>query len=94
MKWKIIRDRTEFQKAEKYGAGESSRYSDTLSEKTIYYALRLKDGTVLRVSDTQDSVLALVENLLLPLCWTLISDADSIRNHGICDIKKNRKTCE
>ena len=27
-------DRTEFQKAEKYGAGESSRYSDTLSEKT------------------------------------------------------------
>ena len=64
-------DRTEFQKAEKYGAGESSRYSDTLSEKTIYYALRLKDGTVLRVSGTQDSVLALVENLIFPLCWLL-----------------------
>ena len=64
-------DRTEFQKAEKYGAGECSRYSDTLSEKTIYYALRLKDGTVLRVSGTQDSVLALVENLLLPLCGLL-----------------------
>lgn len=64
-------DRTEFQKAEKYGAGESSRYSDTLSEKTIYYALRLKDGTVLRVSGTQDSVLALVENLIFPLCWIL-----------------------
>ena len=64
-------DRTEFQKAEKYGAGESSRYSDTLSEKTIYYALRLKDGTVLRVSGTQDSVLALVENLIFPLCGIL-----------------------
>lgn len=64
-------DRTEFQKAEKYGAGESSRYSDTLSEKTIYYALRLKDGTVLRVSGTQDSVLALVENLVFPLCGLL-----------------------
>ena len=64
-------DRTEFQKAEKYGAGESSRYSDTLSEKTIYYALRLKDGTVLRVSGTQDSVLALVENLIFPLCGLL-----------------------
>ena len=64
-------DRTEFQKAEKYGAGESSRYSDTLSEKTIYYALRLKDGTVLRVSSTQDSVLALVENLIFPLCGLL-----------------------
>lgn len=64
-------DRTEFQKAEKYGAGESSRYSDTLSEKTIYYALRLKDNTVLRVSGTQDSVLALVKNLILPLCGLL-----------------------
>lgn len=64
-------DRTEFQKAEKYGAGESSRYSDTLSEKTLYYALRLKDGTVLRVSGTQDSVLALVENLIFPLCGLL-----------------------
>lgn len=64
-------DRTEFQKAEKYGAGESSRYSDTLSEKTIYYALRLKDGTVLRVSGTQYSVLALVENLIFPLCGLL-----------------------
>ena len=64
-------DRTEFQKAEKYGAGESSRYSDTLSEKTIYYALRLKDGTVLRVSGTQDSVLALVKNLIFPLCGLL-----------------------
>ena len=64
-------DRTEFQKAEKYGAGECSRYSDTLSEKTIYYALRLKDGTVLRVSGTQDSVLALVENLIFPLCGLL-----------------------
>lgn len=64
------KNRTEFQKAEKYGAGECSRYSDTLSEKTIYYALRLKDGTVLRVSGTQDSVLALVENLL-PLCGLL-----------------------
>ena len=64
-------DRKEFQKAEKYGVGESSRYSDTLSEKTIYYAQRLKDGTVLRVSGTQDSVLALIENLVLPLVLVL-----------------------
>ena len=64
-------NRKEFQKAEKYGAGESSRYSDTLSEKTIYYAKRLNDGTVLRVSGTQDSVFALVENLILPLVLVL-----------------------
>ncbi len=66
------KDREEFQKAEKYGAGESSRYSDTLSEKTIYYALRLSDATVLRVSGTQASVLALVRKLLLPFCCILV----------------------
>ena len=64
-------DRKEFQTAEKYGAGESARYSDTLSEKTIYYAKRLKNGTVLRVSGTQDSVFALVENLVFPLVLVL-----------------------
>lgn len=65
------KDREEFQKAKKYGAGESSRYSNTLSEKTVYYALRLGNGNVLRVSGTQESVLALVKNLVLPLCWIL-----------------------
>ena len=84
-------DRTEFQKAEKYGAGECSRYSDTLSEKTFIMHC-LKDGTVLRVSGTQDSVLALVENLIFPFYVDFISDADSIRNHGICNIKKNCET--
>ena len=65
------KDREEFQKAEKYGAGESTRYSNTLSEKTMYYALRLKDGNVLRVSGTQETVLTLVKNLVLPLWWIL-----------------------
>lgn len=65
------KDREEFQKAEKYGAGESSRYSNTLSEKTMYYALRLKNGNVLRVSGTQETVIVLVKNLVLPLCWIL-----------------------
>ena len=32
------------------GEGESSRYSDTLLQKTVYYAKRLPDGTVLRLS--------------------------------------------
>lgn len=65
------KDREEFQKAEKYGAGESTRYSNTLSEKTMYYALRLKDGNVLRVSGTQETVLTLVKDLVLPLWWIL-----------------------
>ena len=39
------------------GVGESSRLSSTLSEQTYYYALRLGDGTVLRVASTTDSAL-------------------------------------
>lgn len=39
------------------GVGESSRLSDTLSEQTYYYALRLGNGMVLRVSSVADSAL-------------------------------------
>lgn len=36
--------RTEVADALRYGAGESERYSATLSQKTFYYACRLQDG--------------------------------------------------
>ena len=39
--------REEVRQALANGAGESSRYSATLLEKTLYYARRLPDGTVL-----------------------------------------------
>lgn len=39
------------------GEGESSRYSETASEKTVYYARRLSDGSVLRLSITRASLL-------------------------------------
>ena len=42
--------REEVRQALANGAGESSRYSATLLEKTLYYARRLPDGTVLRLS--------------------------------------------
>lgn len=42
--------RQEVQQALATGEGESSRYSDTLLQKTAYYAKRLPDGTVLRLS--------------------------------------------
>lgn len=61
------KNRTEFQKAEKYGAGECSCIRIHFLRKQFIMHWCLKDGTVLRVSGTQDSVLALVENLLLPL---------------------------
>lgn len=42
-------DRKEIQEALKSGSGRAERDSKTLSQKTIYYALRLSDNTVLRV---------------------------------------------
>ena len=39
------------------GTGESTRYSDTLSEVTIYYARRTADGNVLRIASTRSSAL-------------------------------------
>lgn len=60
------RDREEFQEAERNGFGQAERMSDTLSERTLYYAVRLSDDSVLRVSSTQDSVLALTVQLIPP----------------------------
>ena len=65
-------DREEVEEAAATGKGEAVRMSETLSEKTIYYALRLTDGSILRVSSTQYSVLALVYQLIVPVLWILL----------------------
>lgn len=64
-------EREEIQEALQTGKGESSRYSDTLAEKILYYAQRLDDGSVLRISNTQNSVLALLKQLLPALVLML-----------------------
>jgi len=45
-------DRAEFVQAISYGSGEAIRRSDTLGAETFYYAVRLNDGNVLRLSRT------------------------------------------
>lgn len=65
-------DREEIQDAMENSTGTSVRYSSTISENSIYYALRLDDDTILRVSTTQDSVWVLCKNLLLPFIVILI----------------------
>ena len=57
-------DRKEFEEAVQKGYGYAERMSATLSEKTVYYALKLADGTVLRVAGVQSSVLALMFQIL------------------------------
>ena len=49
-------DREEVQAAQKSGEGYASRTSATLGEKTVYYALRLENGQILRVSSTQYTI--------------------------------------
>ena len=65
-------DRAEIHEALILGKGHASRYSDTLSQKTLYYALRLSDGSVLRVSDTQYSVWMLVLQALQPVALVMV----------------------
>lgn len=64
--------REEVVEAAKQGTGEAYRVSNTLSEMTIYYALRLSDETILRVSTTQYSVLALIYQLIQPVLIILV----------------------
>ena len=54
---------------EAFARGESStvRYSDTLTERTLYYARSLNNGTVLCISASQATVLALVLAMLQPI---------------------------
>ncbi len=59
--------REEIQEALASGTGSSSRYSKTLTQATTYYALRLSDGSVLRVATTQYTVLTLLFGILQPL---------------------------
>lgn len=66
------RDREEFIEAIETGLGSSSRHSVTLTENTVYEAKLLSDGTVLRISMNQKSVLALVLGLLQPFGIILI----------------------
>ena len=59
--------REEITKALAYGKGTSQRYSDTLTTIMLYSAVRLENGTVLRIAAAQDSVLALLLDVLLPM---------------------------
>ena len=50
-------DRDEIREALAYGHGQDRRLSDTLSRETLYSAVRISDGSVVRLSVTQASVL-------------------------------------
>ena len=64
--------RPEIAEAFETGSGRSDRYSSTILEKNNYYALLLKDGTVLRVSGKQTSMAAMGLMLVQPSLWIVV----------------------
>ena len=66
-------DRQEVREAMENDSGTSVRRSSTLSEHTMYYAKRLSDGTVLRLSMSQRSVLFLMGCMLSPLVFIFLA---------------------
>lgn len=64
-------DRSEVQEALRSGDGQGERYSSTLMEKTFYYAQRLSDGTVLRMSASTVTAAVLAYGMLQPLLVVL-----------------------
>ena len=60
-------DREEVKQAIASGYGHSSRYSSTLMERLLYSAQRLNDGSVIRLSITQNSVLTIVLGMIQPV---------------------------
>jgi len=65
-------DRIEVREAFTKGESSSVRYSSTLTERTLYYAKALNDGTVLRISIRQTTILALALVILQPILLVAI----------------------
>ncbi len=64
--------REEIREAMLLGHGTAVRQSATLAQKTVYYALRLPDGSVLRLAETQYSVWMLVLQALQPVALVMV----------------------
>lgn len=64
--------REEVQTALRKGYGESQRYSGTMTVKMLYSAQRLADGSVLRLSMPQQTILMVIWDMALPIGFILL----------------------
>lgn len=64
-------DSPEVQAALADGSGQSARQSSLNGEETLYYAQKLTDGTVLRLSCPRSTFVKLLGALAVPLLWVL-----------------------
>lgn len=65
-------DRPEFRSAERDGQAVASRYSETIGTDTVYAAVQLDDGNVVRLSTVRQSLLAFLGSMLLPVLVALV----------------------
>lgn len=65
-------ERSEVKQAAENGSGTSVRYSDTLTEKIIYYAVKMSDGNILRVSVKHYTVVTILLGLVQPILAILL----------------------
>lgn len=65
-------EREEVKEAQSKGDGSDIRYSETLSEKTMYYAIKLNNGLVLRMSQKQDTVWNFLFSFIHPFLYILV----------------------
>lgn len=65
-------EREEIKEALVSGQGSSTRKSYTLTEQTIYEAMRLTDGSILRISVSRATALKLVFGMLQPILIVLL----------------------
>ena len=66
------KDRPEIREAMETGYGEDVRHSDTIGEKTMYSAVRLKDGTVVRVSQVRFTMASVFVELVQEIILILL----------------------
>lgn len=64
--------RPEVIEAMETGEGESGRYSITFGEETLYYAVRLEEGSVIRLATTQSTVFGVMQGLVLPCILVIV----------------------
>lgn len=65
--------RQEIKEARADGDSTVTRYSDTLSTKTIYYAKALPDGKVLRIAQQQSMAVLLLKGVVAPFIAILVA---------------------
>ncbi|MEG2814522.1 MAG: histidine kinase dimerization/phospho-acceptor domain-containing protein, partial [Oscillospiraceae bacterium] len=66
------KDRPEIVRAMKNGFGEEKRRSDTIGEENYYYAVRLSNGTVLRVACVTKNFFGVVSDVMM---WVILAIA-------------------